>query len=100
MSENKTKLGQEPAFPSESKDVVIGRSSCNVIDENGREQILYQNQFGKEVQSGMSKRFYAACCAMQGIMSSNECGVGHSPVTAVKWAYAIADELLTQENAE
>lgn len=47
----------------------------------------------------ISKRFYAACAVMQGIVSSNECGIAHNPVTAVKWAYAIVDELIKQENS-
>ena len=98
MSENK-KLGQGPAFPTEPIDVVIGRTSCNITDENGREQILYQNQFGKEIQSGMSKRFYAACAAMQGLCSNPhvvKCGeLDLAPFIGT--AYKMADELLKQE---
>ena len=55
---------------------------------------------------GMSKRFYAACAAMQGILAnySNERMVngGYIPITEYKeiieQSYGIADELLTQEN--
>ena len=81
----KEKLGQEPAFAG------------------------YQGeQFS--VQSGMSKRFYAACAAMQGLLSNpntarqiqashggevdTEVGYNYICVTA----YFLADELLKQEN--
>lgn len=77
MSENTQKLGQEPAFPMEQHN------------ERGE---LYNIHFG------MSKRFYAACAAMQGILSSNEIGIAHHPETVIKWAYSLADELLKQEN--
>ena len=43
------------------------------------------------------KRFKAACAAMQGILASNECGIGHHPQTVVEWACKLADELLKQE---
>ena len=96
MSENKIKLGQEPAFPSEPKEVVIGQTSYNVIDENGKQQIMYQNQFGKELQNGMSKRFYAACCAMQGLIA-----VGYTSEELIaKQAFIQADILLQEEYAE
>lgn len=65
----KEKLGEDPAFP-------------------------YEDMHDK----GMSKRLYIATMAMQGIMASNECGVGHIPSTVAKWAYEIADEMLKQEN--
>lgn len=54
-----------------------------------------------DFQLGMSKRFYAACAAMQGILSSL------SPTQEVttrlaeqvsKESYMMADELLKQEN--
>ena len=68
------KLGQEPAFPKDS----------------------FTNQY----QIGMSKRFYAACAAMQGLcvgkityeIKKGEC------VDIVEMSYLIADELLKQEN--
>lgn len=72
---NKEKLGQEPAFPLAEP----------------------QNEF----EIGMSKRFYAACAAMNGLMSSL------SPTQEItarlaeqisKESYMIADELLKQEN--
>ena len=66
------KLGQEPAFPKDS----------------------FTNQY----QIGMSKRFYAACAAMQGMLSSGKFaeGVAHNPAIT-ELSYEIADELLKQE---
>ena len=51
----------------------------------------------------MSKRFYAACAAMQGIMAGHYgvlFGNIDTPVESVvvKYAYDLADELLKQEN--
>ena len=75
------KLGQEPAFPNEST------MFCQPPD-------CY----------GMSKRFYAACCAMQGILANevimNVIGESNEqPQTlAVRMAYSFADELLKQES--
>lgn len=71
------KLGQEPAFPN-----------------------------GMEVNNGygMSKRFYAACAAMQGILSNEETAkiridtVDEGIYKTVSFAYKLADELLKQEN--
>ena len=72
------KLGQEPAFPKQ-----------------GIHSDIY----------GMSKRFYAACLAMQGLLSNS---VFMSYMTqeysdntdkeVVRNAYELADELLKQEN--
>jgi hypothetical protein len=72
------KLGQEPAFP--------------VID----------------VSDGMSKRFYAACAAMQGIVSNNnlfeDCmkdakQMNRSTEREIAiFAYSLVDELLKREN--
>lgn len=77
--ENK-KLGQEPAFPTSE----FG----NTLPINSPQQ-------------GMSKRFYAACCAMQGILASSVFSVGEniqSSEWVVKTSYKYADELLKQEN--
>ena len=73
MSE-KQKLGQEPAFAT-SADL-------------GGEAIY---------QEGMSKRFYAACAAMQGLLSNSQ-NLEIQNTEVVNKAYAIADELLKQEN--
>ena len=76
------KLRQEPAFAAIS---------------NG--------QYISSQQKGMSKRFYAACLAMQGLLSNS---VFMSYMTqeysdntdkeVVRNAYELADELLRQEN--
>jgi hypothetical protein len=68
------KLGQESAFPLTDSETFAN--------------------------NGMSKRFYAACCVMQGmcadpnIMLNNPTNI----TTVVKIAYNVADELLRQEN--
>ena len=80
MSE-KQKLCQEPAFAT-SADL-------------GGEAIY---------QEGMSKRFYAACAAMQGLLSNSFVNtvLSQNPevqnTEVVNKAYAIADELLKREN--
>lgn len=56
--------------------------------------------FGTQDFAGMSKRFYAACAAMQGILSS----YAGFPIEKFPYSwiaessYAMADELLKQEN--
>ena len=75
MSE-KQKLGQEPAFAT----------SANL----DREPIY---------QEGMSKRFYAACAAMQGMVANQDTrSWAHSYQDVIASAYKHADELLKQEN--
>lgn len=71
------KLGQEPAFPNEST------MFCQPPD-------CY----------GMSKRFYAACCAMQGLLAGIKITNSIAPDSEriVKDAYVLADELLKQES--
>ena len=79
------KLGQEPAFPEQTWE-------CD-----GRGNVLnFQNP-------GMSKRFYAACAAMQGLIStSNTFKVDGkeviTPEQLIKLSFIYADELLRQEN--
>ena len=77
------KLGQEPAFASIA------------VKPNGL-TVGY---------NGMSKRFYAACCAMQGLLA-NESGfyINETETTKIslpnkaRFAFMCADELLKQEN--
>ena len=75
----KEKLGQEPAFAT----------SC----ENLQSQETWQ--------SGMSKRFYAACAAMQGLISTGKYteNGAYNPVIG-KISFKLADELLRQEGGE
>lgn len=83
------KLGQEPAFP--------------IIEEryDGVSQVFKQEC----VDAGMSKRFYAACCAMQGLLA-NESGfyINETETTKTslpnkaRFAFMCADEILKQEN--
>ena len=74
----KQKLGYEPAFPTDVKD-------------SGA-------LFNKECM-GMSKRFYAACAAMQGIVANQDTrSWAQSYQDVIASAYKHADELLKQEN--
>lgn len=70
------KLGLEPAFP--------------VVETKNIESI----------ELGISKRFYAACAAMQGLLANSEITeIVHRNVSkAIKDCYMLADELLKQEN--
>lgn len=79
------KLGQEPAFPMAFKE-------------------SFEAQLNSTQQPwGMSKRFYAACAAMQGILAANPkdtWGNINMPVPSyvAELSYIFADELLKQEN--
>lgn len=82
--ENK-KLGQESAFP---------------ITEEQMDRIEQYPHYAK--MAGMSKRFYAACAAMQGLMISNPYWASVNPLgidtpELVKRSLEVADELLKQE---
>jgi hypothetical protein len=82
-----SKLGQEPAFP-------IEEMQKNVNDTGISELIPHL---------GMSKRFYAACFAMQGILSTkSQYIMGNRdlpiPNEIAKYSLECADELLKQEN--
>ena len=100
MENQNEKLGQEPAFPTEPKQEVIGNKSYTFTNEMGNTEIGYQNVFGKIVQDGMSKRFYASCAAMQGILAGIKTSKNIAPDAEriIKDAYILADELLKQEN--
>lgn len=78
------KLGWQPAYPE------IHQSNDGTMDYNN---------------PGMSKRFYAACAAMQGVLSNPKTmeifAKINSPDKAeilISGCYAWADELLKQEN--
>lgn len=92
------KLGQEPAFPVKLNQVV-GQTSYNFTDENGNGQIAYHNNYADIVYQGVSKRFYAACTAMQGILANTQFrkDFGGSPKGIIEYSYELADELLKQE---
>lgn len=79
MTENTTKLGNEPAFATSAL-------------LSGSEDIY---------QAGISKRFYAACFAMQGILASPNADVQLLyDNQKAEYAFVMADELLKQEIAE
>jgi hypothetical protein len=74
----KNKLGQRPAFASQS-----------------------MNSTTINVQEGISKRFYAACAAMQGLLSNAEVTTGTlTGEELIDKCYLFADELLKQEDDE
>ena len=76
MKNQNEKLGQESAFPIEY-------------------------DIGYDASKGMSKRFYAACMAMQGILSNTnlvDSLTADSRIWVVQRAFILADELLKQEN--
>ena len=68
----------------------------------------YPIQINQAYLPGMSKRFYAACAAMQGILSNTDLmtkvhEVSNSKnedpkLVVIRNAYEFADELLKQEN--
>mgnify|MGYP001319154788 CR=1 FL=1 len=91
MSENKTKLGQEPIVPTVFRQ--IGENQFRTSTEKD----LKDNFATLKHTEGMSKRFYAACAAMQGLVAHY--GLAYSEQHA-KESYKLADELLKQENAE
>ena len=73
------KLGQEPAF------------SCTYeMKISGQNRLYYHD--------GMSKRFYAACAAMQGIAAMHSTRSDIDNEWICKTAFNMADELLKQEN--
>ncbi len=78
------KLGQEPAFSREA-------SFIPTHVKGGGESF--------KAQQGMSKRFYAACAAMQGILASYAgLQIAHFPEGFIaSESYKMADELLKQE---
>ena len=88
------KLGQEPAFGF-----------------GYEKEHSYLNQPGKyrtpEKELGMSKRFYAACAAMQALITNfpkermiNDGYIAFTEYSEIiKESYEFADELLKQENA-
>lgn len=89
---NKEKLGQEPAFANSET------YNPNNMEANGM------------FSPGMSKRFYAACTAMQGLLANTNtarqlsrqlpksASIDDCYVSVVATAYAMADEILKQEN--
>jgi hypothetical protein len=76
MKEDK-KLGQESAFP---------------VPLNPGENYTNGNP------DGMSKRFYAACAAMQGLITRKGSLTWVDTQRIVRLSYVFSDELLKQEN--
>ena len=81
------KLGQQPAFPTE-----VGYQDGKMMDS-------FQTGNTEAHFNGMSKRFYAACAAMQGILANQTEGCHYEfEKNLIARAYELADELLKQEN--
>ena len=89
----KNKLGQEPAFPHDEYGYINEDMPCNLIESH----------------NGMSKRFYAACAAMQGLLANpylmeslaNDAkSTQDARLRIIKSSYQYADELLKQESNE
>ena len=76
------KLGQEPAYPLEFKAFKGSHPNQTTVYHSS---------------NGISKRFYAACAAMQGILSADY-SQNISNETLIKQSYMLADELLKQES--
>lgn len=79
------KLGQQPAYPMafEEKHQDMGDGTIEIINSGF---------------NGMSKRFYAACAAMQGLLASGTYAekIAYNPIIG-KLSFEIAEELLKQE---
>lgn len=84
------KLGQDPAFPAlEPNDVGYGDQITL--------HIAGQSNF-IPFTKGISKRFYAACAAMQGLLANPDVRREASMSLIILESYQLADELLKQEN--
>lgn len=77
---NNKKLGQEPAFPVSDPNTALALLNTGVDP------------------TGMSKRFYAACAGMQGMLARYG-GNALRQDAIVKWSLQYADELLKQEQS-
>lgn len=90
----KNKLGQEPIVPTVFRQ--IGENEFRTATEKD----LKDNFATLKHTEGMSKRFYAACAAMQGIaaMHSSKSDIDNEWIC--KTAFNMADELLKQEKEE
>ena len=83
----KEKLGQEPAFGFGFKEEIPTPWSS-----------LHSTQIVLKRHEGMSKRFYAACAAMQGIMAnSNSEMINLDAINVARISFEYADEILKQE---
>jgi len=81
---NNTKLGKEPAFANVA------------FDKDGM-----FTHVESEGHFGMTKRFYAACTAMGGMLANSNPSMTYmDKIKFVKDCYEYADELLKQENNE
>ena len=91
--------GLEPAFPLKTKiDVKLNDYVVDYSDITTGGRLIQLKELIDFEHPGMSKRFYAACAAMQGLLSN--------PYPDIIWldnkvicemAYMFADKLLTQE---
>ena len=54
---------------------------------------------GKKIARKLSRREWFAGMALQGIMASNDCGIGHIPEKAAQWAVRVADAICRELDA-
>ena len=62
-----------------------------------------EQMFANEFKDGSSKRFYAACAAMQGLLGNgkySDTELDNTIPSFIKLCYKCADELLRQEGEE
>lgn len=65
------------------------------------ESITIETPLGTQLipyRKGMTKRFYAACAAMQGLLYNTSFIESNYKESIIKEAYEMADELIKQEN--
>ena len=70
--------------------------------EDLKNRPAFPHDFYNDVESGMTKRFYAACSAMQGLLSYQDLNMIKFSFEQIipKLALMYADELIKQENAD
>lgn len=88
---SKEKLGSEPAFPALEHNESGYGDQITLYFEGQRQFIPFTK--------GMSKRFYVACAAMQGLLANPNRELRYDRIEEfIKDCYDHADELLKQEN--
>lgn len=76
------KLGHDPAFPTPDQNTALAMFNVGINPD------------------GMSKRFYAACMAMQGLLTNVnivDSLTADRRIWVVQRAFMVADEILEQE---
>jgi len=82
--QTKDKLGQEPVFP--------------IVNSDGFCTSFENTQSEDAGAIGINKRFYAACCAMQGLLAAPGTTINKTMFQIINESFSLADEFLKQEN--